>query len=181
MNGLDLSKKKQMNGLDIPIKHTYQKKNIPIKQIYIFSKVFSNEKKKKNVPKEFFYFYVQMFPVAVTCGNTFILKPSEKDPGDCQILPSIVICEIIEFLLLITMMHWRVEYKGLITLFVGLKWQPVKKKKTYLDEDHFRMCLVLGIKELVIYKLSILWCLLWTKYQVYKALHFLDPYKRHPN
>ncbi|CAK9180665.1 unnamed protein product [Ilex paraguariensis] len=24
-----------------------------------------------------------MFPVAVTCGNTFILKPSEKDPGDC--------------------------------------------------------------------------------------------------
>ncbi|XP_021662398.2 methylmalonate-semialdehyde dehydrogenase [acylating], mitochondrial isoform X3 [Hevea brasiliensis] len=23
----------------------------------------------------------QMFPVAVTCGNTFILKPSEKDPG----------------------------------------------------------------------------------------------------
>ena len=24
-----------------------------------------------------------MFPVAVTCGNTFILKPSEKDPGHC--------------------------------------------------------------------------------------------------
>lgn len=24
---------------------------------------------------------VQMFPVAVTCGNTFVLKPSEKDPG----------------------------------------------------------------------------------------------------
>ncbi|CAA7034555.1 unnamed protein product [Microthlaspi erraticum] len=22
-----------------------------------------------------------MFPVAVTCGNTFVLKPSEKDPG----------------------------------------------------------------------------------------------------
>jgi hypothetical protein len=25
---------------------------------------------------------MQMFPVAVTCGNTFILKPSEKDPGN---------------------------------------------------------------------------------------------------
>lgn len=24
---------------------------------------------------------VQMFPIAVTCGNTFVLKPSEKDPG----------------------------------------------------------------------------------------------------
>jgi hypothetical protein len=105
VNGLDLSKKKQMNGLDIPIKHTYQKKNIPIKQIYIFSKVLSNEKKKCFKGVFFFFFYVQMFPVAVTCGNTFILKPSEKDPGDCQILPSIVICEIIEFLLLITMMH----------------------------------------------------------------------------
>jgi hypothetical protein len=23
-----------------------------------------------------------MFPLAVTCGNTFVLKPSEKDPGD---------------------------------------------------------------------------------------------------
>ncbi|KAM7479053.1 hypothetical protein LguiA_027266 [Lonicera macranthoides] len=27
-----------------------------------------------------------MFPIAVTCGNTFILKPSEKDPGPCMIL-----------------------------------------------------------------------------------------------
>ena len=26
--------------------------------------------------------FLQMFPVAVTCGNTFILKPSEKVPGD---------------------------------------------------------------------------------------------------
>lgn len=25
---------------------------------------------------------LQMFPIAVTCGNTFVLKPSEKDPGD---------------------------------------------------------------------------------------------------
>lgn len=28
-------------------------------------------------------FYAQMSTTAVTCGNTFILKPSEKDPGDC--------------------------------------------------------------------------------------------------
>ncbi|XP_023642576.1 methylmalonate-semialdehyde dehydrogenase [acylating], mitochondrial [Capsella rubella] len=27
-----------------------------------------------------------MFPVAVTCGNTFVLKPSEKDPGASVIL-----------------------------------------------------------------------------------------------
>ncbi|KAI5661310.1 hypothetical protein M9H77_20633 [Catharanthus roseus] len=27
-----------------------------------------------------------MFPIAVTCGNTFILKPSEKAPGACMIL-----------------------------------------------------------------------------------------------
>lgn len=25
---------------------------------------------------------MQMFAIAVTCGNTFVLKPSEKDPGD---------------------------------------------------------------------------------------------------
>ncbi|XP_052306032.1 methylmalonate-semialdehyde dehydrogenase [acylating], mitochondrial-like [Populus trichocarpa] len=30
-----------------------------------------------------------MFPVAVTCGNTFILKPSEKDPGASIILPEL--------------------------------------------------------------------------------------------
>ncbi|PWA59401.1 methylmalonate-semialdehyde dehydrogenase [Artemisia annua] len=27
-----------------------------------------------------------MFPIAVACGNTFILKPSEKDPGACMTL-----------------------------------------------------------------------------------------------
>lgn len=27
---------------------------------------------------------LQMFPIAVTCGNTFILKPSEKNPGYCH-------------------------------------------------------------------------------------------------
>lgn len=26
-----------------------------------------------------------MFPVAVTCGNTFVLKPSEKDPGELEV------------------------------------------------------------------------------------------------
>lgn len=45
-----------------------------------------------------------MFPIAVTCGNTFILKPSEKDPGDFQILCSIAIYGTVE-LLLITGMH----------------------------------------------------------------------------
>lgn len=31
-----------------------------------------------------------MFPVAVTCGNTFVLKPSEKDPGKYDILKFLV-------------------------------------------------------------------------------------------
>lgn len=39
----------------------------------------------------YIYVYVQMFPIAVTCGNTFILKPSEMNPGDCEILPELSI------------------------------------------------------------------------------------------
>lgn len=31
-----------------------------------------------------------MFPIAIACGNTFILKPSEKDPG-----PSIMVAELL--------------------------------------------------------------------------------------
>ncbi|KAH6793463.1 aldehyde dehydrogenase 6B2 [Perilla frutescens var. hirtella] len=31
-----------------------------------------------------------MFPVAVTCGNTFVLKPSEKDPGASMILAELL-------------------------------------------------------------------------------------------
>lgn len=27
-----------------------------------------------------------MFPVAITCGNTYIMKPSERDPGACMML-----------------------------------------------------------------------------------------------
>ncbi|KAI0503788.1 hypothetical protein KFK09_014731 [Dendrobium nobile] len=32
-----------------------------------------------------------MFPMAVTCGNTFILKPSEKDPGAAMILAELAL------------------------------------------------------------------------------------------
>lgn len=66
----------------------------PIKQkrIFFFKAVFH------------FFFHVQMFPIAVTCGNTFILKPSEKDPGDFQFLCSIAIYGIVE-LLIMTGMH----------------------------------------------------------------------------
>ncbi|CAA6653422.1 unnamed protein product [Spirodela intermedia] len=32
-----------------------------------------------------------MFPVAITCGNTFVLKPSEKDPGAAMILAELAI------------------------------------------------------------------------------------------
>lgn len=27
-----------------------------------------------------------MFPVALVCGNTYVIKPSEKDPGACMML-----------------------------------------------------------------------------------------------
>lgn len=27
-----------------------------------------------------------MIPVAITCGNTFVIKPSERDPGACMML-----------------------------------------------------------------------------------------------
>ncbi|KAJ4734290.1 Methylmalonate-semialdehyde dehydrogenase [acylating] [Rhynchospora pubera] len=32
-----------------------------------------------------------MFPIAVTCGNTFVLKPSEKDPGAAMILAELAL------------------------------------------------------------------------------------------
>lgn len=40
-----------------------------------------------------------MFPVAVTCGNTFILKPSEKDPGDSDLLLSCIVYQVLEHFL----------------------------------------------------------------------------------
>ena len=32
------------------------------------------------------FVFVQMFPVALVCGNTFVLKPSELDPGATMML-----------------------------------------------------------------------------------------------
>ncbi|KAF2294234.1 hypothetical protein GH714_008441 [Hevea brasiliensis] len=40
---------------------------------------------------------LEMFPVAVTCGNTFILKPSEKDPGSCVSLHLWVVTALASF------------------------------------------------------------------------------------
>lgn len=33
----------------------------------------------------------RMFPVAVTAGNTFVLKPSEKDPGASMMLAELAL------------------------------------------------------------------------------------------
>lgn len=30
--------------------------------------------------------FVQMFPMALVCGNTYVIKPSEQDPGACMML-----------------------------------------------------------------------------------------------
>lgn len=32
-----------------------------------------------------------MFPVALTCGNTMVVKPSERDPGACMMLMDLAI------------------------------------------------------------------------------------------
>lgn len=34
---------------------------------------------------------MQMFPVALVCGNTFIMKPSEQDPKACMLLAEMAI------------------------------------------------------------------------------------------
>ena len=32
-----------------------------------------------------------MFPMALVCGNTYIMKPSEQDPGACMLLTQMAI------------------------------------------------------------------------------------------
>lgn len=39
---------------------------------------------------------LQMFPIAVTCGNTFVLKPSEKDPGDYRLRIHVILYKFLE-------------------------------------------------------------------------------------
>jgi len=34
---------------------------------------------------------IRMYPVAVTAGNTFVLKPSEKDPGASMMLADLAL------------------------------------------------------------------------------------------
>jgi hypothetical protein len=53
-----------------------------------------------------------MFPVAVTCGNTFVLKPSEKDPGDSDFLLSCVVYQILEHYFLHDPMTCIILQKG---------------------------------------------------------------------
>lgn len=40
----------------------------------------------KNKDFDVFFFLIQMFPVALVCGNTYVIKPSERDPGACMML-----------------------------------------------------------------------------------------------
>lgn len=65
---------------------------------------------------------LQMFPIAVTCGNTFVLKPSEKDPGNhCfLIIPQITLIQTCFFYLLFpfnTVTHTQKQiYIGFISI-----------------------------------------------------------------
>ncbi|PON97057.1 Succinylglutamate-semialdehyde dehydrogenase [Trema orientale] len=47
------------------------------------------EKKISSAKMFLFCMIFQMFPIAVTCGNTFVLKPCEKNPGASMILASL--------------------------------------------------------------------------------------------
>lgn len=52
-------------------------------------------KGKKNKGGKFYaqlpVMILQMFPIAVTCGNTFVLKPCEKNPGNSFSIGSCII------------------------------------------------------------------------------------------
>jgi hypothetical protein len=60
----------------------------------------------------FLMIILQMFPVAVTCGNTFVLKPSEKDPGDSVLLLSYVVYQVLEHYFLHDTMICIILQKG---------------------------------------------------------------------
>jgi hypothetical protein len=57
-----------------------------------------------------------MFPVAVTCGNTFVLKPSEKDPGNSDLLLCSVVYQSLSIIFHDTMNYIILE-KGFRIFF----------------------------------------------------------------
>ena len=36
--------------------------------------------------RDFLHLSLQMFPMATVCGNTYVVKPSEQDPGATMLL-----------------------------------------------------------------------------------------------
>ena len=46
----------------------------------------------ENINFQYVLWFLQMFPIAVACGNTFILKTSEKSAGDCYLLSPYGFC-----------------------------------------------------------------------------------------
>lgn len=60
----------------------------------LWQNVFSACLFQNDLNKVLLWWHLQMFPVAVTCGNTFVLKPSEKDPG--KVNRCVYVCRIIQ-------------------------------------------------------------------------------------
>lgn len=46
---------------------------------------------KFTVYTEMIYHCLQMFPMALVCGNTSIMKPSERDPGATMMLAELAV------------------------------------------------------------------------------------------
>lgn len=58
-----------------------------------------------------------MFPIALVCGNTMVLKPSERVPGSTMILMELVQqCDIPDGV--VNVIHGAHEGKVFITLFL---------------------------------------------------------------
>lgn len=68
-----------------------------------------------------------MFPVAITCGNTSIIKPSERDPGATMMLmemlneagcpPGVVNVSVFTMLYLLLSVFRRIKYFIIILIF----------------------------------------------------------------
>jgi hypothetical protein len=63
-------------------------------------------------------FFFQMFPIAVTCGNTFVLKPCEKNPGDFTI-------DLFMYSLLLSAIE-----------FFFLRWKPLQDEANSFESNH---------------------------------------------
>ena len=44
------------------------------------------ERERRERERDYLLLSLQMFPMATVCGNTYVVKPSEQDPGATMLL-----------------------------------------------------------------------------------------------